>query len=64
MTAYRTVTRDGTDTVHRWPATESCNLDDTDNDLEISEDEAWQLITGGSADACQHCFPLPSELVP
>ena len=61
---YRLVERAGTDTLHRWPATESCNLDDTERDrsLEISQAEAWKLVGGGSVVACRHCFPLPQEI--
>lgn len=61
---YRLVEREGTDTLHRWPATEMCNLDDTDRDkaLEITQDQAWQIVGSGSVVACKHCFPLPNEL--
>lgn len=64
-TTFRLVARDGTDTLHRWPAMESCNLDDSERDtsLEISLQQAAELIEGGTVDACKHCRPL-SELSP
>jgi hypothetical protein len=59
---YRIVTREGADTLHRWPATESCNLDDTEADRQITEEDGWLMVTGGTAAACRHCFPLPEEV--
>lgn len=56
---YRMVYRDGVDTFHRWPAFEECNLDDTTEDQDISEDDGWDAVTGGTAQACEYCFPLP-----
>lgn len=63
MTAFRLVQREGEDTLHRWPATEQCNLDDTERDtaLEISEEQAFELITGKTVHACKHCFPLSTD---
>lgn len=65
MGEYRLVQRDGEDTLHRWPATERCNLDDTDRDtaLELDVDAAMLLITGSdpTVHACHYCFPLEGE---
>ena len=49
--------------LHRWPAQESCNLDDSERDtaLDISLQEAAALIEGGTVDACKHCRPLADE---
>jgi hypothetical protein len=40
------------------PATEQCNLDDTENDVRIGLDAGWDAVIGGKAKACEHCFPL------
>lgn len=63
MTEFRLVKRAGTDTLHRWPAFEADNLDDTDRDtaLEISEKEAFELIEHGTVIACSRCFPLDTD---
>jgi hypothetical protein len=61
---FRIVTREGTDTIHGPHPTERCNLDDTERDDPIGQDDAWLVIKSGSAEACRYCFPLPSELVP
>jgi hypothetical protein len=58
MTEFQMVTRAGVDTLHRWPATEQCNLDDTENDVRIGLDAGWDAVIGGKAKACEHCFPL------
>jgi len=62
--SYRLVRRDGVDTLHRWPALEQCNLDDTDRDeaLKVSSEDAAKLIVGGSADPCGHCQPLEPDV--
>lgn len=56
---FRLLERDGIDTLHRWPANEADNLDDTDRDraLPISEDQAKELIRSGSVLPCRRCFP-------
>jgi len=63
MPNYRLVQRAGVDTLHKWPATERCNLDDTERDtgLDVSETQAWELVGNGTVLACQHCFP-PEQL--
>jgi len=65
MANFRLVQREGVDTLHRWPATERCNLDDTDRDtaLDIDADRAMELVTGSDPTvyACHHCFPLESD---
>ena len=60
MADYRLVQRAGTDTLHRWPSFEQCNLDSSDRDhsLDITLQEAAKLIEGGTVDACKHCRPL------
>lgn len=55
---FRLVKREGVDTLHRYPAFEDCNLDNTDADVEVTEDEGWDAVTGGTAQACENCFPL------
>lgn len=59
MPAFRLVQRDGTDTLHRWPAHEADNLDDTARDtaLEITEAQAWELVGSDTVHACVRCFP-------
>ena len=59
---YRLVRREGVDTLHGHPI-EECNLDDSENDveLEMTRDEAEAIVQGGSAHACGHCKPLEQE---
>ncbi len=45
----------GVDTAHCNPR-EECNLDDTDADRTVSEDEAFKALSDGSAAACRHCW--------
>jgi hypothetical protein len=53
---YVRVVRDGVDTVHLNPG-EQCNLDDTDRDRVVTEDdEAFAALSSGEAVACQHCW--------
>ena len=61
---YRLVQRKGTDTLHRWPALEQCNLDDTDQDVAypVTLKEAAGLIEGGTVEACKHCRPLDPDV--
>jgi hypothetical protein len=63
MAGFRLVQRDGEDTLHRWPALEQCNLDDTERDtaLDIGPEEAAKLIEGGTVHACKHCRPLDAD---
>jgi len=64
MADFRLVQRSGEDTLHRWPAHEVCNLDDSERDsaLEISEAQAWELVGKGTVHACQHCFPPGADV--
>lgn len=63
MAKFRLVPQDGEDVLHTWPATERCNLDDSrrDYDLEVTLQEAAQLVEGGTVRACKHCRPLASD---
>jgi hypothetical protein len=56
-TEYRLVVRDGISTIHKWPAFEECNLDDTEADIAVDESTGAHLIDKGEAVYCEHCFP-------
>lgn len=63
MTRFRLVPQDGEDVLHRSPATEKCNLDDSrrDYDLTITRQQAAELVEGGTVRACKHCRPLDPD---
>lgn len=46
--------RAGVDTIHKNPG-ERCNLDDTESDRAVTEDEALASIESGDSVPCQHC---------
>jgi hypothetical protein len=54
---FRLVERDGEDVLHRWPAYEECNLDDSAVDYRVSEEAADYLVAHGTVRRCKHCFP-------
>lgn len=54
---YRLVERDGEDVLHRWPAHEECNLDDSASDYRVSAETADYLVAHGTVRRCKHCFP-------
>lgn len=51
---YIVVRKDGIDVLHVNPR-EECNLDDTEADQVLTEDEAEMAINLGTARACGHC---------
>jgi hypothetical protein len=51
---YVVVKKDGIDTLHVNPR-EECNLDDTELDRELTEDEAEAALNIGTVRACGHC---------
>jgi hypothetical protein len=55
---YRLTVREGVSTVHRWPAFEECNLDDTEADISVDTSTAAHLIDKGEARPCEHCRPM------
>lgn len=56
---YRLVVKAGQDTLHHDPATESCNLDDSEIDERISDADAdFLLATDRPPRVCIHCFPV------
>lgn len=61
---YRLVTRVGVDTLHRYPSFEECNLDDAETVHPVTENEGWGAVTGGTARACEYCFPLVGSVKP
>lgn len=46
----------GPHVVHRYPASESCNLDDTDKRVYLDELEVKELVANGRARKCERCF--------
>lgn len=54
---YRLVVREGLSTLHKHPAGEACNLDDSDSDISVDEFTAAAVIEKGDAVRCQHCWP-------
>lgn len=55
---YRLVVRKGgISTIHNDPATEQCNLDDTQADIKVGDATAAELLTKSEAALCGHCFP-------
>lgn len=53
---YRMVVREGVSTIHRYPAFEACNLDDTDAEIAVDESTGSHLVDKGEARFCEHCF--------
>lgn len=47
----------GVDTLHRYPAFESCNQDDAKGREYVDSETADALLSLGSAVPCKHCFP-------
>jgi len=45
------------DVLHRDPAFERCNLDDTQHDEQIDDETAAALASLNNAHLCGHCFP-------
>ena len=62
MTAFRLVQRAGTDTLHRDPSYEKCQVDDATSvlALKLNMAEAYRIASPqtGSAKPCLHCRPL------
>lgn len=54
---YRLTARGKVSTLHRDPATERCNLDETDRDEAVDEMTAGRLLDAGDAAPCAYCFP-------
>jgi hypothetical protein len=54
---YALVVREGISTVHKLPAFEECNLDDTDADIKVDVSTGAHLVDKGEARFCEHCFP-------
>lgn len=54
---YRLVVREGVSTLHRWPAFEECNLDDTEAEVSVDVSTGAHLIDIGDARWCEHCRP-------
>ena len=48
----------GPHTLHRFPAFETCNLDDTDKLVYLDDRELNEMADTGKARRCEHCFPL------
>ena len=46
---------DRDDTLHKWPATEQCNLDDSQKDGPVTPEVAQELANAGVR-LCGHCF--------
>jgi len=45
------------DVLHRDPAFERCNLDDSQHDEQIDDETAAALASMSNAKLCRHCFP-------
>lgn len=52
---YVITKRAGVDTAHHNPG-ERCNLDDTEADKVVTEDEAIAAVSSGDAAPCKHCW--------
>jgi len=53
---------DGTDTIHRNPGFEECNLDDAVERAHVDAKTARAMVSSGHAKVCQHCKPLADEV--
>jgi hypothetical protein len=49
---------DGKHVLHRFPAYEQCNLDDTDKLVYLDQGEVNEMAGTGKARRCEICFPL------
>lgn len=47
---------DGPHIAHRFPTHEECNADQFDKRIYLDQIEVDELITGGKAERCKHCF--------
>lgn len=56
-TEYQLVVRSGVSTIHKHPASEECNLDDTDAEIGVDVSTGAHLVDTGEARFCEHCFP-------
>ena len=57
---YRVVPKDGIDVLHR-NSSESCNLDDTEAEVEVDESTALAMKLNGHVRLCGHCYPPEQE---
>lgn len=55
--SHKDLSTEADDVLHRDPATEQCNLDDTQNDKAVDDLTAVSLTARGMVGLCGHCFP-------